>query len=360
MSSPTISIALCTYNGAAHLQWQLESLANQSSLPDELVVSDDRSSDNSLKIVTDFAAAVPFRVHILTAQDQMGYRSNFLRAAEACRSDYIAFCDQDDIWSPRKLEVVRGVLTQRSPQLVYHGFNVVGPEGEFLREDVESRSPFREESNSPWSFPLGFSMVFSRKLVEQWRRMSSLADPIALDKVVAHDEIIWIVAWAIGSIAYIREALVDHRQHAANAFGVRQRDQSLVEGLSERLLRFPPSLHLLRVCLDISHSFLPGQYSEEGIGATEAMKAASLFDELAAMYALRSAVYASPSGSARLKAWCKAFRSGIYCAASENFFANRGALRDFVLGVLMGAHARRRGALQGDNSLRVGRPFPLV
>lgn len=65
----TVSIALCTYNGEHYLQRQLETLAGQSVLPDEVVICDDASSDHSVKIAQSFARTAPFAVHIEGVQD---------------------------------------------------------------------------------------------------------------------------------------------------------------------------------------------------------------------------------------------------------------------------------------------------
>lgn len=101
--APRLSVALCTYNGARFLAQQLESLARQTRLPDELVVCDDRSSDDTVRIVENFVATAPFPVALHVNTSNVGVSENFGQAIQKCQGDLIALCDQDDVWLPHKL-----------------------------------------------------------------------------------------------------------------------------------------------------------------------------------------------------------------------------------------------------------------
>lgn len=102
-----ISIALCTYNGERFLQEQLDSIARQTLLPDELVVCDDCSADKTLEILKSYKARVPFAVHIHRNENNLGTIKNFEKAVQLCIGDIIAFCDQDDVWKPEKLQKIQ-------------------------------------------------------------------------------------------------------------------------------------------------------------------------------------------------------------------------------------------------------------
>src|SRR6516165_6081410 len=99
-----IAIALATYNGAKFLREQLESLLRQSRPPDHVVISDDSSTDDTLGIAEVFRRSAPYRVDIVSNQNRLGPMGNFIRAANTCEAEFVAFCDQDDIWMPTKLE----------------------------------------------------------------------------------------------------------------------------------------------------------------------------------------------------------------------------------------------------------------
>lgn len=106
MNTDTISIALCTYNGARFLREQLASYVAQERLPDELVACDDGSTDDTLAILKQFAESAPFAVRIEPNPEKLGVARNFSRAIGLCSGGVIALSDQDDIWFPNKLRVI--------------------------------------------------------------------------------------------------------------------------------------------------------------------------------------------------------------------------------------------------------------
>src|SRR5690349_17434303 len=105
-----ISIALCTYNGGPFLAEQLASYVQQTRLPDELVVCDDCSSDNTMAILRDFAARAPFAVRLHQNAANLRSTRNFEQAIRLCTGDVIALSDQDDVWLPEKLERMERTL----------------------------------------------------------------------------------------------------------------------------------------------------------------------------------------------------------------------------------------------------------
>jgi len=101
-SEKKISVVMCTYNGERFLREQLDSILNQTLLPVEIIVQDDGSTDSTYEILIEYAAKSslikPFKndgVH--------GINSNFFRAMRRASANYIALCDQDDVWDVDKL-----------------------------------------------------------------------------------------------------------------------------------------------------------------------------------------------------------------------------------------------------------------
>ncbi len=119
----TVSVALCTYNGERFLELQLQSLLEQTVLPDELIVCDDASSDGTLDIVESFAQRAPFPVRVFRNPRNLGYVLNFEQAIGLCSMDLVFLCDQDDVWDPRKIETLHNVFAAE-PQvgLALHDF----------------------------------------------------------------------------------------------------------------------------------------------------------------------------------------------------------------------------------------------
>lgn len=99
----TISVALCTCNGARFLGEQLASLVDQTLRPIELVVCDDASDDGTWQLLEEFRHSAPFPVRLRRNTRRLGIGQNFEQAIRLCTGDVIALCDQDDVWLPDKL-----------------------------------------------------------------------------------------------------------------------------------------------------------------------------------------------------------------------------------------------------------------
>ena len=104
-----VSVVMATYNGAKFIREQLNSFIVQSRKPDELIVVDDCSTDNTLDIVEEFKNTSPFDVIIVPNKENIGskrkygYAHNFEKALNICTGDIIFFSDQDDVWFPQKI-----------------------------------------------------------------------------------------------------------------------------------------------------------------------------------------------------------------------------------------------------------------
>jgi len=108
--STRISVALASYNGAAYIEEQLESLARQERLPDELIVCDDGSSDQTVEIIRTFSARAPFPVRIEENPIRLGVTKNFEKALSLCTGDLVFLADQDDVWFPSKIGTMQQML----------------------------------------------------------------------------------------------------------------------------------------------------------------------------------------------------------------------------------------------------------
>jgi glycosyltransferase involved in cell wall biosynthesis len=97
------SIALATYNGEKYVEEQLDSYLTQTVLPDELIVSDDCSTDATQQMLGAFAKKAPFRVVLLCNIENVGYGQNFSRALSQTTGDLVFLSDKDDVWFPEKI-----------------------------------------------------------------------------------------------------------------------------------------------------------------------------------------------------------------------------------------------------------------
>ena len=127
---PTVSVALASYNGAAHIGEQLESLAAQTRLPDEVVICDDASTDETVAIAERFAAHAPFPLSIHRNPANLGFNRNFERAMSLCRGELLFISDQDDIWHPHKIEtMLRALDGHPGAQVILNDEHLADPAG---------------------------------------------------------------------------------------------------------------------------------------------------------------------------------------------------------------------------------------
>jgi glycosyltransferase involved in cell wall biosynthesis len=222
-SLPPISVALSAFNGQSFLDQQLETLAQQSVAPAELVVCDDCSSDDTPRILDAFSRVAPFPVRRVRNERNLGFNESFIRIADECQSGLVAFCDQDDVWMPQKIEICSRFFAQH-PQvrLVMHAGQPVTAD----LHPVGRPYPLVEETKvvpplaaNPWHLAPGFSLVVDKTLLAlaDWssRPPSRDLDGHAMD----FDEWLYLLAWAVAPIGFISDRLVQYRQHDDNLFG---------------------------------------------------------------------------------------------------------------------------------------------
>jgi glycosyltransferase involved in cell wall biosynthesis len=230
----SISVAMATYNGGKYLRQQLADLAAQRLAPAELVICDDGSTDDTCPIIEEFAASVPFPVRLHRNPERLGYRANFLKCATLCSSDLIAFCDQDDRWDRRKLEVMYAPFADEEVLLAYHNARPVTDAGKALPV-LYPRGPdriFSPLTLDPWFSPLGFTQIIRRSLVGHEDLWALSVDQNHEQERLAHDQWYFLLAVGLGSVAYLPVVLADYRQHGANTYGVSW-FRILVPGLTE-------------------------------------------------------------------------------------------------------------------------------
>lgn len=137
MSGLTISVALSTCNGSGFLLEQLQSIASQTLLPDEMVICDDVSDDDTLDIVNEYASQTGFAVRVVANEERLGPARNFEQAIAACAGDIILLADQDDVWRPHKVSFLVEALEQY-PNAVYafSDATMVDQEGSLLGQTL--------------------------------------------------------------------------------------------------------------------------------------------------------------------------------------------------------------------------------
>jgi glycosyltransferase involved in cell wall biosynthesis len=223
------SIAMATYNGEKYLSDQLRSLAEQTVLPREMVICDDESNDSTTRIVEQFAARAPFPVRFIRNEKRLGYYENFMKAAGLCTSDYIAFCDQDDVWLSEKLAVAQRYIRDTGCTLFQHGFRLIDAAGNPIQGQPDH---WGVVGGPHWGMTCGMTQVVKRSVlsVAQLRAMS--IDHCTGTGLMTHDQWTLFIASLVGKVVTARDVLVYYRQHGQNTIGFNNPNQATRSNLS--------------------------------------------------------------------------------------------------------------------------------
>lgn len=224
---PTISVALCTYNGEAYLDTQLQSILKQSRLPDELVVCDDDSTDQTPVILKEFANRAPFPVKIVHNTSRLGYNKNFEKALSLCSGELLFICDQDDYWFPEKIEILSDYLIQHpETELIFTNALITDADlndtGRSFWDTVRFTAPIRERWRRGEAMEvlldgnrvMGCACALRRRLLASFLPIPNLPNYI-------YDGWLALVAAARGAIEFYEKPLIRYRTHEKQQVGTR-------------------------------------------------------------------------------------------------------------------------------------------
>lgn len=223
--SVRISVALCTWNGEAYLSEQLGSLERQERLPDEVVVSDDRSSDGTVDLLQAFVERAPFPVVLAAPSERLGATRNFDRAIRRCSGDVIVLCDQDDVWAPEKLGRIE-MLMGRRPEVGFMFGDAQLIDGQGRSMDWRLWDAIRFTPEQRWRAQRGeIGLLLLRRRIVTGATMafrSYLVDAVSpIPEVWPHDAWTALIAGCMSPCALLPGALVHYRIHPGQHLGIR-------------------------------------------------------------------------------------------------------------------------------------------
>lgn len=215
------SVVISTYNGEKYLKPQLESIRKQTVQPDEVLIKDDRSTDNTVNLVKKFIQENNLKNwKIIINQRNLGWRHNFMEALWQSSGDIVFFCDQDDIWRNDKLSIMIRImkahpeinlLTSNYREFYENGKQKIGPwANDRILKKVELKKNYLLVK-SP-----GCTHCIRRKLIDLSKKYWQ-AD-------YAHDALMWRLALFSGSLYTYTDTLIDWRKHDSSTFAKESRD----------------------------------------------------------------------------------------------------------------------------------------
>jgi len=241
--SLSISVAMCTYNGGRFLSEQLASIAAQDRPPDELVVCDDGSLDDSHEIVKEFARRCAFATRLVANEKNLGSTKNFEKAISLCHGDIVAMADQDDVWYPHKLKRVETVFLESSETVgAFSDADLIDDDSRLLSQRLWNAFSFDAVEQDRFAncralevllrHPVvtGATMAFRRELID-------ILFPIPSSHI--HDRWISFLLAARGQFEAIRTPLMQYRRHEGQQEGLPpQMRRDLIAQARTRGVRF--------------------------------------------------------------------------------------------------------------------------
>jgi glycosyltransferase involved in cell wall biosynthesis len=133
MQEELVSVITASYNTAPFISQTIESVLHQSYQNWEMIIVDDRSSDNSTEVIRHFADADP-RITLIVLEQNGGPAIARNKAIETARGRYLAFLDSDDLWHAHKLKTQIAFMQKNNYAFTYSYYDMIDEEGHSLHK----------------------------------------------------------------------------------------------------------------------------------------------------------------------------------------------------------------------------------
>lgn len=245
-----VSICLCTYNGEEFLKQLLDSLIHQTRCPNEIVICDDCSTDNTGTIIDEYKANFPLiEWNIVINDNNLGWRENFKKCISLSTGDYIFLCDQDDIWNNDKLVKMLDIIENNDSigllACSYHVFYDNSSHVKIKQPSINEKiKPIRK--NKYFMTPLRpgctycFKAYLKEKLITTW------------ESSFAHDAMLWRISFLERKLYVFNYSGINFRRHSNNASSCHEEKFS-----KEKYHRMKDGLRMSLRCLENLNRLFP-------------------------------------------------------------------------------------------------------
>ena len=211
-----ISVLLSTYNGSKYVLEQLESLKEQSTPPDEVIIIDDCSKDDTVQICRNFIekSNVNDKWKLYVNEENKGWKNNYHYGLKYTKGDYIFFCDQDDIWKKNKIEDCVNILEKNK------NINVLSS----LEKDFSEEGIIKDKRKYSGKIEMVKILPNGRNLKIRTAGCTMVVRKTFVDETFdyfveswAHDDMMWKLSALRGTCALYHMDTIMHRIHMNNA-----------------------------------------------------------------------------------------------------------------------------------------------
>jgi glycosyltransferase involved in cell wall biosynthesis len=225
---------MCTYNGARFLPAQLESILAQSRKPDQIVICDDCSTDETRAVLQKFEKQSPELILLRFNKKNLGSVKNFEQAIGLCNGEVIALSDQDDVWRPDKLQLIAEAFKKQSTGLVFSDAELVDENLTPLNRRMWNEVGFDEHKKKllrsgralevllPGWTVTGATMAFRTGF-------KNICLPVPDRIAMIHDGWIALTIAAVADVVALDEPLIQYRQHNRQQIGAPDRVEQIPE-----------------------------------------------------------------------------------------------------------------------------------
>lgn len=225
-NSNNISVAMATFNGESFLREQMDSILNQTIDFKEIIICDDKSTDNTWHILQEYAAK-DNRIKIFQNDSNIGLVKNFENAILKCSGDLIALSDQDDIWLPKHLEILMNGLGEKD--IAMGDAEIINGAGQRLNMTLsycECRD-FTPDNDLEKAYSLFFYRGWFQGASMLIRKsFFNIALPIPNFKIY-HDYWFGCLACFCNGVNYIPEVITLYRRHDQAVTGKKKRSSKI-------------------------------------------------------------------------------------------------------------------------------------
>ena len=199
------SVCLASYNGEKFIKEQIYSILEQLSDNDELIISDDGSTDSTIPVIQQFHDN---RIRLFRNPEKKGVKGNFEYALSQAKGEFIFLADQDDVWEDKKIKTINTYLADYD--LVVSDCSIIDSNGNIIFDSFYElkKSGRGILKNILGNTYIGCCMAFKKKILNK-------AIPIPSD-VPMHDWWIGLTGELFGSTYFCPEKLVRYRRHEQN------------------------------------------------------------------------------------------------------------------------------------------------
>lgn len=228
-----ISIAMATYNGMKYIQEQLDSIRLQNMKADELIITDDASTDGTYEYIKKYIEQYELAGwRIERNVERIGYICNFNKALSMCSGDIVFTCDQDDIWHRDKIEILSRLMDgNKEIKVAASSLEFIDADGKKITKEYIPYNMVQVRENElkkieflkilEKNFFPGCTMAMRKEIVNKYCSHHN--------KDIPHDWLILMLGAEENGLYWYNSKLISYRIHGNNTAGLAAANHSRLQ-----------------------------------------------------------------------------------------------------------------------------------